>query len=203
MQCVEWALLSQEPSGAWSNFFFIYPENPYGAMAQGEGASLLLRGYRETQEKRYLDAARRAIDFMLLPKEEGGATLYEDGHVVLLEYTHLPAVMNGWIFAWWGLYDYVLVSNDNHCRTILDTSLKSLQEMLPRFSKHHWSMYDLNGHIASPFYHHLHIAQMEAMHRLTEKEIFSSFATKWRRCEGNIFYKTHAFIIKAWQKIIE
>ena len=43
MQCAKWALDNQEPSGAWNNFFFSYPQAPYGAMAQGEGASIMLR----------------------------------------------------------------------------------------------------------------------------------------------------------------
>ena len=36
----DWAVEHQEPSGAWNNFFYVYPDHPYGAMAQGEGTSL-------------------------------------------------------------------------------------------------------------------------------------------------------------------
>ena len=198
--CAEWAIDKQEDSGAWNNFFFMYPEHPYGAMAQGEGASLLLRAYRQTNEQRFLDAARRAIDYMLTPLKDGGTS---DGDI-LLEYTHLPAVMNGWIFAWWGLYDYVLVTKDTgEYKKRLTNSCKSLESMLSKFSCSYWSMYDLAGHIASPFYHHLHIAQMKAMHSLTGHEIFMKYALRWEKNENSRIAYLRAFIKKAWQKIKE
>jgi hypothetical protein len=200
MQCGEWAINHQEPSGAWNNFFFRHAQHPYGAMAQGEGASLLLRAYIHTGDKRFLDSAKKAIDFMLKPLKEGGTT---DGDT-FMEYTHLPAVMNGWIFAWWGLYDFVLVTHDEGIyKKRLEQSCKSLEEQLPLFSNSYWSMYDLAGHIASPFYHSLHIAQMQAMYQLTGHDIFREYARKWKANEENTLSKTRAFVKKAWQKVVE
>lgn len=200
MQCVEWTLANQEPSGAWNNFFFSYPDHPYGAMAQGEGASILLRGYAFTKDTRYLQAAKKAIDFMLIPVDEGGTA---DG-AIFLEYTHLQAVMNGWIFAWWGLYDYVLTTQDDgQYKDILDKSCSELEKRLPSFSNSYWSMYDLAGRVASHFYHHLHIAQMQAMYQLTGHDIFREYARKWKANEENTLSKTRAFVKKAWQKVVE
>ncbi|UVV60083.1 D-glucuronyl C5-epimerase family protein [Bacteroides thetaiotaomicron] len=45
-------------------------------MAQGEGASLLIRAYVQFKEEKYLSAAKKAIDFMLLSNTEGGCTEY-------------------------------------------------------------------------------------------------------------------------------
>ncbi len=200
MQCAEWTLNNQEPSGAWNNFFFRFPQHPYGAMAQGEGASLLLRAYVQTGEKQFLASAQKAVDFMLKPLSEGGTA---DGDI-LLEYTHLPAVMNGWMFAWWGLYDFVLVTNDkDYYKEKLEKSCKALREKLPHFSNSYWSMYDLAGHIASPFYHHLHIAQMQAMYQLTGYDIFKEYGDRWQQQENNRTNHARAFIKKAWQKIRE
>ena len=200
MQCAEWALNNQEPSGAWNNFFFRYPQHPYGAMAQGEGASLLLRAYKQTCEERFFVAARKAINFMLKPLSEGGT---DDGDI-LMEYTHLPAVLNGWIFAWWGLFNYVLTTHDeDYYHDKLEKSCKALEEHLSSFSSSYWSMYDLAGHIASPFYHHLHIAQMQAMYKLTGHDIFKQYAEKWQKDEHNRISHARAFVKKAWQKIIE
>ena len=200
MQCAEWALSKQGASGEWNNFFFRFPQHPYGAMAQGEGASLLLRAYAVTGEKRFLTAAQKAIDFMLKPLCEGGAS---DGDV-LMEYTHLPAVMNGWIFAWWGLYDYVLAThNESHYKEKLEKSCKALEEQLPAFCNSYWSMYDLAGHIASPFYHHLHIAQMQAMYKLTGHDIFRKYGIRWQQQENNRLNHARAFVKKAWQKLCE
>lgn len=203
-QCVEWTIQNQEPNGAWNNFFYIYPEHPYGAMAQGEGASLLIRAFCQSGESRYLDAAKKAIDFMLNPIERGGTSVYENDDIILLEYTHRPAVMNGWIFAWWGLYDYVLATHDGErYKDCLDKSCKTLVANLYKFTTNYWSMYDLDGRIASPFYNNLHIAQMQAMYELTGYEVFRQYASKWRKYQQNNFCYGFAFVVKAFQKIRE
>lgn len=200
MQCAEWAINHQDQEGRWNNFFFMYPEHPYGAMAQGEGASLLLRAYVHTQEPRFLKASKRAVDFMLRPLSEGGTA---DGNM-LMEYTHLPVVMNGWIFAWWGLYDYVLVTGEKgFYKERLDLSCQALERTIPEFSCNYWSMYDLAGHIASPFYHHLHVAQMNAMYQLTGHDIFKEYAQTWERNEKSRTAYARAFVKKAWQKLRE
>lgn len=202
-QCVEWTVGHQESAGAWNNFFFRCPDHPYGAMAQGEAASLLVRAFCEFHDEKYLDAAHRAISFMLKPIDEGGTTSYADGKVVLLEFTHLAPVMNGWIFAWFGLYDYCLVANEQKAESVKQRSLESLITMLPRFRNSFWSLYSLDGKIASPFYQNLHIAQMEALFQLTGEDIFHAYAHMWRKQQGQLFNYSRAFIKKAWQKIKE
>ncbi len=203
-QCVDWAMNNIDDKGRWNNFFFYTPKTPYGAMAQGEGASLLVRAYKHTGEARYLDIAKEAIDFMLLPLEDGGTTKYEGGDAYLMEYTFKGMVMNGAIFAWWGLYDYVLATHDTgKYKTALDQTLDSLVRVLSQFKCSYWSMYSLDGLIASPFYHNLHIAQMEAMYELTGKTIFKEYADVWLQQQRNIICKSRAFIKKALQKIAE
>lgn len=204
LQCAKWALDNQEPSGAWNNFFFSYPQAPYGAMAQGEGASIMLRVYKRTNDERYLHAAKRALDFMLLPLDKGGTCLYENGEPVLMEYTHLPAVMNGWIYAWLGLYDYVVATGDEgYYKDMMDQSLQALEKRMPLFTTSYWSKYDLAKRIASPFYHHMHIALMQAMYQLTGHQIFDDYARRWQSYEQSRLCKSRAFCVKVWQKIRE
>ena len=205
MQCVFWTIENQEDTGAWNTFFFKYPNAPYGGMAQGEAASLLVRAYIVTNDEEYLNAAKRAIDFMLRSRKEGGCTDYlEEGKVIFCEYTHLPVVLNGWIFAWFGLFDYVKVSNDNSFyKGILNKSKDTLIDMLPKFSTKYWSLYDIRGNFASPFYHRLHIAQLEAMYAITSDKSFLDYSRKWDGYLHNTFYKCWAFVRKAWQKIFE
>jgi len=204
MQCAQWALDNQEPSGAWNNFFFSYPQAPYGAMAQGEGASIMLRAFKRNGDERYLQAAKRALDFMLTPLSEGGTCVYEEGYPILMEYTHLPAVMNGWIYAWLGLYDYVVATGDNgRYRQMMEQSLKALEDRMPLFTTSYWSKYDLDKRIASPFYHHMHIALMQAMYQLTGHDIFNDYAIRWADDERKRYNRTRAFCAKVWQKIWE
>lgn len=204
LQCAQWALDNQEPSGAWNNFFFIYPQAPYGAMAQGEGASLMVRAYKHTFDEQYLRAAKEALDFMLIPLGEGGTSVYENGQPILMEYTHLPAVMNGWIFAWFGLYDYVIATNDEGSyKDMMQKSLLALEERMPLFTTSYWSKYDLGKRIASPFYHHIHITLVQAMYQLTGHQLFDNYARRWQNYENNRICKWKAFILKVWQKIWE
>lgn len=204
LQLAKWTSDNQDVLGRWDNFSYIYPDNPYGAMAQGEAVSVMVRAYIETNNKEYLEKSRKAIDFMLLPLEEGGTTYYKEDDVILMEYTHLPVVLNGWIFAWWGLYDYVKVSGDKGIyELIMQKSLSTLIKYLPRFRNNIWSKYDLGVMIASPFYHNLHIAQMQAMSAITKEPIFYEYAKKWENQYKNPFVKLLATTIKAYQKITE
>ncbi len=201
--CADWACENQEDNGSWKNFFYIYPEHPYCAMAQGEGASLLIRAYKLYGEERYLEGAKRAIEFLLLDYQKGGVAKYSGSEVILLEYTHLPVVMNGWIFALWGLYDYCQVDSREEYVEAYDKTVKSLAASLSKFTFSYWSKYDIKGMIASPFYHHLHIAQMKAMYIITHKNVFNQYANVWEKQEKNILCKKLAFAVKVFQKIFE
>lgn len=203
-QCADWILEIQDEKGRINNFFYIYPDAPYGAMAQGEAASVLARAYVTYKEEAYYQAASKAVMFMLKSVDEGGVTKYEGENVFLLEYTHLPTVLNGWIFAWWGLYDYTLINSEQYYIDMLQRSLATMVKSLAKFSNNFWSFYDIEGKkIASPFYHNLHIAQLEVMYELTGKSIFCLYANKWRRYQSNPINKIIAFLAKSFQKIME
>lgn len=204
VQCADWTMMSLDEKGRWNNFSHYCPDSPYGAMAQGEGASVLIRAYVYTKEQKYLDAATKAIDFMLTPLEKGGTTKYEKEESYLMEYTFKGVVMNGLVFSWWGLYDYVLITGDKRkYKEALDNTLNSFIKILPKFSCSYWSMYSLDGLIASPFYHNLHIAQMQAMYQLTGETIFDKYARIWSEQQRNPFCKSLAFVRKSIQKILE
>lgn len=201
-RCVEWAINNQQESGAWDNFSFVYPDNPFGAMCQGEGASLLLRAYKHTGEREYLDSAKKALDFMLLPLDEGGTTLYQGQEIILMEYTHLSPVLNGWIFALFGLYDMMLVSPENRYQNAYNGTVETLKQKISAFDNGYWSMYD-DRKIASPFYHKLHIAQLEALCLITEENIFYEYKQRFEGYRDRKFNSVKAFVVKAVQKIME
>lgn len=204
MQCVDWTIEHQDEQGRWNNFSHYNPNAPYGAMAQGEGASLLVRAYTYTKDEKYINAARTAIDYMLLPLEEGGTTKFDGDKAYLMEYTFKGMVLNGTIFAWWGLYDYVLATGDKgKYFDAKENTLRTIINVLPKFTCSYWSIYSLDGLMASPFYHHLHIAQMQAMFQLTGDPIFSKYASRWEKNEKNPLCKSLAFINKAFQKLKE
>lgn len=201
LDCVEWTIKTQEATGAWNNFFFVYPEHPYGAMAQGEATSVLVRAWTLTKDDKYLSAAKQAIDFMLKPVEQGGTSKYGNSDLVLLEYTHLSVVLNGWIFSLFGLYDICLACGETKYKDALNKTLKTLEKTLDKFDRGYWSNYDLDNHIASPFYHHLHIAQMEALNLITKKQVYADYSEKWKAEENSGLKKLRATAVKGYQKI--
>lgn len=202
-QCVDWALEKQEKSGAWNNFYFVYPDNPYGAMCQGEGASLLIRAYDLFRDEKYKLAACNALKFMIKPMEQGGTSLYQNDGLILMEYTHLPAVLNGWIFALFGLYDYCLIDDEISFREALNNTINTLKRVLPIYDCGFWSMYDSHGMIASPFYHNLHIAQMKALHLIDGDELFGKYTSLFETYQNSLICRLKSFIVKASQKIRE
>jgi hypothetical protein len=200
---VEWAHDKQKNNGAWDTFVERHPKHPYSAMAQGEGISLLVRAYVHTKEDKYQSAAKKAYDFMLIPIEEGGTTLYDNDLVFLKEYTHLPTVLNGWIFALFGIYDYYLITNDEEVHKFFELNARSIAYCLPQYDNGYWSKYDIDHKIASPFYHNLHISQLRVLNELTNNETFSEYADKWEKYASKRRNRRKAFWQKARQKLSE
>lgn len=203
LSCANWAIDNQQEDGSWVTFAYETPDYPYSAMAQGEGISLLLRVYQETKEEKYLDAAKKAKEFMLLSFEEGGPTKYDGSDVYLYECPKDPLILNGWIFSLWGLMDYCKILDDSNVKEVLDKTLSTLEKRLPDFNLSYWSMYEDGKRISSPFYHKLHVAQLNVMYDLTGKDVFKKYADLWHKYEKNWLYRKMAFVKKAWQKVVE
>lgn len=203
LACAQWALENQENRGGWITFAHESKSNPYSSMAQGEGASLLLRCYLDTGNSVCLDAAKRAIDFMLVPLENGGTAKYDADNIYFYEFPEKQLVLNGWIFSIWGIYDYCKCTNDERVTEILSLSLESLKKKLPVFDTGYWSKYDEGKNICSPFYQKLHVAQLRVMYDLFGDDIYRQFADKWEGYQKSFLKSKRAFIKKAFQKIFE
>lgn len=158
----------------------------YSGLAQGQGISLLLRAHNATGDAIYWDAAQRAFQSFLLPVKEGGV-LYvdEQGDPWIEEYLVDPPthILNGMIWALWGVYDYVLARQDPEARNLFQRVTNTLSKNLERYDLGFWSLYEQSGTrlkmVASPFYHRLHIVQLRIMHRLTGRDIFLDYAQRW------------------------
>ncbi|MBQ8015148.1 MAG: thioredoxin [Clostridia bacterium] len=202
--CSEWALKNQQDDGGWLTFDYKNKEYPYSSMAQGEGISLLIRAHILTGNSDFLQAAQKAKEFMLKPICNGGTAEYtEDGGILLYEATNNPVVLNGWIFSAWGLYDFYKYFADEEAKQTLDRTLGSLKKKLPDFDIGYWSKYEDGKRICSPFYHKLHIAQLEAMHELFGDGVYKEYAVKWDKYQKSFLKPKIAFVKKALQKVFE
>ncbi len=202
--CANWGVDNQQEDGSWVTFAYETPTYPYSAMAQGEGVSLLIRAYNETGDEKYLDCFKKAMSFMLTSFEEGGPTLYNEDGVFLYECPKDPLILNGWIFSFWGLWDYCLtIKEDEKAKNIRDKTLETMVKWLPKFDLSYWSMYEDGRRICSPFYHKLHVAQLNVMYDLTGRNEFKYYADRWDRFQHKWLYRKIAFVKKAAQKILE
>lgn len=163
----------------------------YSALAQGQGISLLVRAYKESARKEsgdptYLEAARRALAAFYVPMAQGGVAFTDHrGDLWFEEYIVSPPthILNGFIWATWGLRDYFLATKDDSVRELFSQAVQTLLHNLDRYDLGFWSLYEQSGTrlpmVASPFYHQLHIVQLRIMHRLTGEAEFYRVADRW------------------------
>ena len=121
----------------------------------------------------------------------------------LYEFTHAPLVLNGWMFSIFGLYDYCKYTNDPQTEEILQKTLQSVARKLPDYDNGFWSKYDDHKRLTSPFYHDLHIAQLNVMYDLFRIEAYETYAQKWDAYRKRFWNPKLAFLQKALQKILE
>lgn len=180
----------QEPSGAWLHhrpFAHTFPvKAPWcSAIAQGEAASLLVRLHQQTGEERFAQAALLALAPLRRPLAAGGVGDRLGGTVWFEEYPCQPAshVLNGFIFALWGLRDVAVALGDGDARALFAAGVESLVANLRRYDTGYWSLYSLFPHpvrnVASSFYHDLHINQLEATNRLAPHPQLAAARARW------------------------
>lgn len=203
---VRWAVSTQDHRGGWP-LPAIEPAavSPYSAMIQGQGISVLCRSYHVTGSRKHLVAAMRAAELMLAPVTQGGTMRSSSAGIILEEIpTQKPmTVLNGWIFALFGLYDLSLLSPDPVIISSLSSTVRALASLLPTFDSGYWSYYDSCGSLASPFYHRLHIAQLRVLQEAFPEHspAFMSVADQYERYLNRIHHRIRAVLTKGYQKL--
>jgi hypothetical protein len=202
------ALEAQDEAGKWDCRASIgSSRGSASCMGQGQAVSILLRAHIVSCDSRFADAARRAADFMLRPVEEGGTAYYGADGVSFEKYPPMggkrSSVLNGWAFALFGLYDYVLFSGEARYGQVLNRSLRTLEVSLAGYDRGYWSNYDLTGVIASPAYHHAHIALLDVLGEMSGLPGFALYADRFRAYQRDPRKKCRAIARKFMQKMTE
>ncbi len=157
----------------------------YSALAQGQIASVFVRAYLWTGLDRYAHAAELAIAPLLLGSGSELVSATPAGPILEEAPSH-PAshILNGWIYAVWGLWDVHVGLGLRRAGDTLDATLACLRLLLPHYDLGWWTRYSLFpgpvADVAQPFYHRLHVDQMEVLYRLTGAEVFKGAARRWR-----------------------
>ena len=188
-----------------------YPLMPpwVSAMAQGEGASLLVRVAAETGVDRYAEAAASALRLIGVHSSEGGASAELDGLRLPEEYPTDPPsfVLNGAIFALWGLRDVAVALADAEVESRFASGADALAATIERWDTGAWSRYDLYPHpvvnVASRAYHGLHVAQLEAMDMLAPRPALRAAADRFAGYAASPRRRAAALARKALFRVAE
>jgi len=156
-------------------------------MAQGQAISVLLRAHQISSENEYLKTAKAAWRiFDVIVKNGGVISEFSDSLPMIEEYpatSKRSAVLNGFIFAIFGIYDYSVYVQDEKAQTKFDLFIDSLKKNLFQYDSGYWSYYDLADprRLTAKFYHRIHIKQLESLFRITNDPFFKRFADRWQK----------------------
>jgi heparosan-N-sulfate-glucuronate 5-epimerase len=198
----------QSESGAWEHLApmphtYHLPAPWLSALAQGEGASLFARLHHLTGEQAHADRARLALRSMALPVERGGLLAVLADGTLPEEYPTTPPsfVLNGAIFALWGLYDVGLGLRDDAAMKDFRQGTETLAANIERWDLGYWSRYDLYPHpivnVASAAYHQLHITQLKAMSLIAPDARLDRVRERFERYQVSRLCRWRAFAAKA------
>lgn len=157
----------------------------YSGMAQGQVASVFVRAWQLSGDDRDAETARLAVAPLLRPGREALATTTADGPALEECGPCRPPshILNGWIFALWGVRDTWLALGHTEAGALVEASTDCLARALPRYDTGWWSKYSLYPHpladLAKPFYHRLHVTQLQILSWLTGRVEFRDTATRW------------------------
>lgn len=160
----------------------------WSGMAQGEALSLFARLAQTTGEQRWQKAAHATWRSFTQPRSTTApwSTMILDGGLLFEEYAgnEKPlVVLNGHIFAIFGLYDYWRWTGDDTVRSYLDGGAQQVLTMMPSIRKGG----DVSYYCADrPFcatprwqnqkYHVIHSWQLDTLARLTGDDRFAQWA---------------------------
>jgi heparosan-N-sulfate-glucuronate 5-epimerase len=180
----------------------------YSGLAQGQGISLLVRAHQATGDRRYLTAAAESFETFLSTLENGGVTYVDaSGNTWFEEYITSPPthILNGFIWASWGVFDFYLATSSTAAKELFSKAMDSLASNLEQYDVGFWSLYEQSNMrlkmFASPFYHSLHVAQLNVLHRLTGNDVFRRFADRWEGYLLDPLKRTRATVHKSIFKL--
>lgn len=179
------------------------PELWLSALTQGNVISLLVRAYSITNDDTFLQAARRAVRTFERDIQDGGvSTSIGDNGIFFEEVAVYPAphILNGYLLALFGLYDYVSLINELQIVALIQRSLSTLHALLDRFDMGYWTYYDLFGKPATLFYHALHVTLLEALVQYSGCKHCETLAKRWAGYQCRRNFKLRYFVVSRFAR---
>ncbi|NIR47691.1 hypothetical protein GWO43_04465 [candidate division KSB1 bacterium] len=134
-------------------------------MAQGLILAVLARAYQETSDENYLQPAQNVFS-TLYTNTTDYWTIYVDSanYYWIEEYPNADSchVLNGMLYALWGIWDYYVISGDSLALKLLRAGIRTLAD--------HYAIWNIDGQDTSRYclhyddptnYHSIHLEQFE------------------------------------------
>jgi len=162
----------------------------YSAMAQGQVVSVLARYYLEVKDVNILKFMKKVLAPLAVERvvdDHGLMVMTPENGIWFEEYPSLEPslVLNGYIFALFGLLEYsLIVPTDIKYVKLSENGVASLLSSLNYYDTGSWSNYDRYGSSptkASDFYMDIHVDQLFQLWEITNLELFKTYAEKWQR----------------------
>lgn len=133
---------------AWEYMFrFDGGEPPWtSGLSQGTALQVFARAYSRFGEPAYLTAAQQALGIFQAPPPAGVRVATPAG-ALYAEYTYAPTdrILNGFIQALVGLYDYTAITKDPLGLALFEAGDAEARSEVPRYNTGAWSKYDQYG----------------------------------------------------------
>ena len=139
-------LATQRAGGiAWEYFFHFDGGSPpwTSGLSQGTALQALSRGYVRLKEPAFLTAAKQALGIFQTPPP-AGVRVAQPAGTLYAEYTYAPTdrILNGFIQALNGLYEYAKLTGDPLGLKLFETGDAEARAITPSYDTGAWSKYD-------------------------------------------------------------
>lgn len=187
LKIANWLVANQNRDGIWLNPL---PNRKFGllkpypsAMVQGLAISCLCRAGKLTNDRKYIDSAIASLAAFGKNIRSGGAASISGDRVFYEEYPSdaCPHVLNGFIYAMWGLWDLARDGNAEAAKRYQD-GFRTFVEWLPKYDMGYWSRYHISNGPDNPatlHYHRLHCDQLSVMYQISGDESVRVFRDRW------------------------
>jgi hypothetical protein len=155
----------------------------YSGMAQGRALSFLSQLYVITAKKEYKTSADKYFRGLELTRQPNDniwvSMINKDGYFWIEEYplNKPELVLNGFLYATFGLYDYYETFKTPESKAYLQATLTTAKHEIPKFRRPgKVSKYGLKRGSYNPTYHKTVITQMRYIYSFTGDEFFRTTA---------------------------
>lgn len=167
-------------------------------MGQGLAMSALIRAYQLTAKQEYLNVAKQAFTpFEKQIKDGGNLFIDKKRKTWIEECPSIPAphILSGFIYALFGVYDLYEIKLHKGACELWHNGVETLERNICRYDLGFWSKHNLiDEHPAEFGYHEIHIEQLKALYKLSEKKKFKEYANKFEDYNKSSFCRNKANI---------